>query len=590
MRASFFWRLYLGCVALIVLSTVSVELWTERLTDQDMRRDLFAAVRARTVLLADLARPALQGHDSGDLDARIVALGRDTGARLTLVRADGVVIADSERSPAVMDNHLHRPEIQDALEHGEGSAERLSDTTGVRYQYVARSVSDGATPLGFVRAAVPLSEIDRRIAELRSTFAWTAVVASGLAVVVALYFARRISAPLSAMTELAEGIARGDYRRVAMVDGADEIRRLSGAIGSMTAQLEGQLATITSDRNKLVAVLSSMVEGVIAVDGDERVLHLNAVAGRLLDIDPQQALGRRVWELTRVRPVCEILEAARASSAERHLECRARIGTGEVVLELRAAPLRDGSGALAGAVVALHDVTALRKLETMRRDFVANVSHELKTPLTAIRGMVETMLDDRAMPEETAKRFLERVREQSSRLTALVADLLTLARIESNEGRPERRLIDMRGVLRESSSRFSDVATRRGLVLTVELPKEPLVLLSDDESLRQIVDNLLDNACKYTPSGGRVTLRLARGEREATLEVQDTGIGIEARDQERVFERFYRVDKARSRELGGTGLGLAIVKHLAQSLNGRVSLESLVGRGSTFRVHLPFEA
>jgi two-component system phosphate regulon sensor histidine kinase PhoR len=223
----------------------------------------------------------------------------------------------------------------------------------------------------------------------------------------------------------------------------------------------------------------------------------------------------------------------------------------------------------------------------VRRDFVANVSHELKTPLTAIRGLVETLLDDQGMPQGTQQRFLEKIRDQSTRLSALVVDLLTLARIESNEQGLERRPLDVRRVARECAGRFSAIASERGLALDAELPGGPAFVRADEESLRQIVDNLLDNACKYTPGGGRVAVRVVESPGEVALEVQDTGIGIEARDQQRVFERFYRVDKARSRELGGTGLGLSIVKHLSLALGGRVSLDSAPGRGSTFRVHLP---
>ena len=262
-------------------------------------------------------------------------------------------------------------------------------------------------------------------------------------------------------------------------------------------------------------------------------------------------------------------------------------GRAQVEIELRASAIRDGAGELFGAVLVMHDVTELRRLENVRRDFVANVSHELKTPLTAIRGMIETMIDDPEMPKEMQSRFLDRVRDQSMRLSALVTDLLSLAKIEANEGRGERTLIDLRARLRDAVARFGDVAARKRITLALELPEDAATVQADEESLRQILDNLLDNACKYTPEGGHVWARIVRRPGELRCEVEDTGIGIEPADQARVFERFYRVDKARSRDLGGTGLGLSIVKHLANSLGGTVSLESAPGRGSTFRVHFP---
>jgi two-component system, OmpR family, phosphate regulon sensor histidine kinase PhoR len=593
MRASFFWRLYVPVVGLLLISTLAAGAWIERDVRRHMALDLEDSLRARAALLAELAERDLDVEGQGtapSLQSRLVALRREGDARLTVVRRDGAVAADSEKDPATMSNHLQRPEIQLAREHGEGLSERSSETTGVPYLYYARRIGPAGAEIGYARAAFPLDSIERRIASLRATVGGTGLAAVALAAAIALYFARRISAPLSRMTEVAEQIARGERSDVERIEGPDEIVRLSDAMRSMNDQLEERLSTITSDHNKLAAILSSMVEGLIAVDRDERVVHLNAAAARMLDVDPREAVGRRIWETTRVVAVSEILEAARSSAGEERRECRvtpAQAGRAEVALELRASPLYDHGGQLAGVVCMLHDVSALRKLETMRRDFVANVSHELKTPLTAIRGMVETVIEDPEMPRETERRFLDRVREQSLRLSALVTDLLTLARVESNEGRLELAPVDVVALAREAARRIGEACAASGLGFSAELPGGPEVLDSDEEALRQILDNLLDNARKYTPRGGRVTLRVASEAGETRLEVSDTGIGIAPEDQERVFERFYRVDKARSRELGGTGLGLSIVKHLAQSLGGRVSLTSELGRGSTFRVHLP---
>lgn len=590
MRASFFWRLYLGCVALILFSTVLLGLWFERTARADMSRDLDESLRGRLVLLEELAAAHWDAPLDPRFEARVRALGAESGVRLTIVRADGTVLADSERDPAAMENHAQRPEIEAARIAGEGSAQRDSDTVGRPYLYWARAAMRAGERVGFVRAAFPLDGIEARVSQLRRSTLWTALLAAAIALAFALYFARRVSRPLAATAELAERIARGDYTGVRPVEGADEIRRLSEAIRSMHEQLEERLSTITADRNKVLAILSGMVEGVIAVDREERIVHINSVAARLLDIAPERATGRRIWEVTRVTAVSSILEHVRKSGREQTDECKIAAtdaARAEVEIELRASPLRDAGGADAGAVVVLHDVTSLRRLESVRRDFVANVSHELKTPLTAIRGLVETMLDDPEMPVETGRRFLERIREQSLRLSTLVGDLLTLARIEANEERVERRALDLGALLRDCSSRFGELAARHGLALDTQLGALSRSVEGDEESLRQIVDNLLDNACKYTPAGGRVWLRVEQDDSETRIEVRDTGIGIAPRDQERVFERFYRVDKARSRELGGTGLGLSIVKHLVQTLGGRVSLESHVGRGSTFRVHLP---
>ena len=592
MRFSVFWKLASISVVSIVAATLIVALIAEHYARVDLDRELEGSLRAQTALLARVAEPALRGASDPGLEGHVRELGRETRERLTIVRADGTVLAESEHDPAEMDNHLRRPEIAQALLHGEGSSRRASATTGASYAYLARRVPLTGEPLlGVVRCAIDLAPIDQRVAHMRLLF----LVGGGATVLVALLLAllltRRFTAPLTAMTDAAEGIARGEYGRVPRFEGADEIARLAQAFDTMTVQLEERLATITDDRNRVLAILGSLVEGVVAIDRDERVVHINEVASNLLGALEQASVGRRVWEVTRVMPVCEILDRARRSAQEESAECQIAgdlAGRGDPrILELRASPLRDSGGALSGAVVVLHDVTALRKLENMRRDFVANVSHELKTPLTAIRALVETLLDDGEMKEATRLRFLEKIRDQSARLTVLVADLLTLARIESNEQASELRPIDVRASIRECVARFTPAAAQKQLTLEAALPEGEVNVRGDEESLRQIVDNLLDNACKYTPAGGRVAVRVARQGGEVGLEVQDNGIGIEQRDQERVFERFYRVDKARSRELGGTGRGLSIVKHLTLALGGRVSLESTPGKGSTFRVHLP---
>ncbi|MEO6708806.1 MAG: ATP-binding protein, partial [Planctomycetota bacterium] len=352
-------------------------------------------------------------------------------------------------------------------------------------------------------------------------------------------------------------------------------------------ELRERMETIVSDRNKLLAILGSMVEGVVAVDRDDRVVHMNEVAGRLLRASPHDSLGKRIWEVTRIVEVSEILEQARRRAGAADAEVHLAVSNGEARIELRASPLVDGSGALSGAVVVLNDVTDLRRLESLRRDFVANVSHELKTPLTAIRGLVETLIEDKSMEIATRERFHEKIRDQSTRLSSLVSDLLTIARVESQAMTLERKPLDLRATLRECEARFAPLCEAKGLTLELRAPPEPLVVQGDEESLRQIVDNLLDNALKYTPARGRIEVSARAREDEAVLEVSDTGIGIEPRDLERIFERFYRVDKARSRELGGTGLGLSIVKHLVHSLGGRVAVESKLGRGSTFRIVLP---
>lgn len=582
-----FWKLYLGFVAIVAVAAGAVLAWAADAESVERREATFARLERQAAVLASQSTAWLaDGNPISDVPADWSKLA---DARVTLIRPDGRVLFDSQRDARTMENHASRPEVVAALADGRGRALRPTALTDHDSFYVAQRVGPPAAPLGVVRLAAPA---ESRTGGARPLILGV-VAASAVAALAALLFgwtlARRFRAPLAATTDLAEAIARGDYRRSNTMYESAEMRRLSDAIATMTAQLEHRLEMMTVDRNKVLAILSSMVEGVVAVDQNERIVHINTVASKLLDADPASAVGRRIWEVTRIPAVQELLDRTRERGEPCSAECTLAAEPSNpsgAVIEMRAAPLRDGSG----AVLVLNDVTAFRKLENIRRDFVANVSHELKTPLTAIRALVETMIDDREMPEATLRRFLDKIRDQSMRLTTLVADLLTLARIESNVVTPERRTLDARAIVRECASRVGAVCEKKQITLSVEIPADPVLASADEESLRQIVDNLLDNACKYTPSGGSVWVRLERQEQTLELTVRDSGIGIDPRDCERVFERFYRVDKARSRELGGTGLGLSIVKHLVQALGGQVGLQSELGRGSTFRVRLPLAA
>ncbi|MBI4568632.1 MAG: PAS domain-containing protein, partial [Planctomycetes bacterium] len=399
----------------------------------------------------------------------------------------------------------------------------------------------------------------------------------GGSLVAAFLLAWRAARPIVSMSRAARRIAAGEYHRAVPVETRDEVGRLARAFNETVAELRRRIEGAEQDRQKVVAILGGMVEGVVAVDRGERVAHMNAVAGELLRVTPEAAIGRHLWEVARVSQLSEAVAEVLAGRGEQAREARLAGRPKETVIEVHASPLRGPTGSPVGAVLVLHDVTTLRRLEEVRRDFVANVSHELKTPLTAIRGLVETVLDDQAMDPETRGRFLSRVLAQTQRLTRLVADLLDLSRVESGEAPFERRRMDLSEPLRESVRRHAAWAADREIALAAECPPAPVAVEADPEAIRQILDNLLDNALGYTPAGGRVAARAAARGTEAVIEVSDTGIGIQAEHLDRIFERFYRVDKARSREAGGTGLGLSIVKHLAITLGGRVAVESVFG-------------
>jgi two-component system phosphate regulon sensor histidine kinase PhoR len=593
-----FWRLCAGYAVLIVVVTGVVGVLIETHAREAMLRDVRTLLASGAAYLRDTSAPWLApgappSIDPAGLQERVKHLGDESGTRLTVIRADGTVIADSSVDPAKLDNHAARPEVQKALASGSSTIQRFSRTTGADMIYAALRVPSEGPAAGVVRTGLPVALVDERIWELRGLVLIGAALAALVGLALGLIFARRLSAPVTEVIDAVEAISRGGYGHVESPRPGDEIGRIALAVNRMSEELRERLGTITADRNKVLAILGSMVEGVVAVDGEERVVHMNAVAGRLLGTAPGDSVGRRIWEVTRAVEIPRILELARESGEASGTAELGLDGSAERrVIELAASPLLDASGLRSGAVVVLHDVTELRRLEQVRRDFVANVSHELKTPLTAIRGLVETLIDDEAMQPATARRFAVKIRDQAQRLSALVTDLLTLARVEAADDSDsrERRALDLRGPLRECAARFAPLCTEKSVRLALEIPERPIHVRADEEDLRQIAGNLLDNAIKYTPSGGLVELRVVPGRNEVLIEVADTGIGIEPRHQDRIFERFYRVDKARSRELGGTGLGLSIVKHQVLALEGSISLSSTPGHGSTFRVRLPLAA
>ena len=594
MRPRTVWKLLAVYLALLGLSA----LWTDSVLRGGAReaaifeheRSLFYTAERLRDRVAPLLSEPDQVRANAAMQQRVAQLGQTDHLRLTVIAADGRVLADTDEDPVRMANHLDRPEVREALEQGRGRALRYSATLGRRILYVAVPIEGAGRRAGVARAAISIAELEAELDKLSRVVWGGALLAALFGLGAGLYFAHRTRQSLDHMALAAEAIAHGDYAAARPYARSAELGRLASALDAMAGVLRARVEAFESDRSKVLAILASMVEGVIAVDSSERVVHMNAVAGRLLRVAPTAAEGRRIWEVTRAVEISRLLEAARQGGRELSGEVRLPAAGGTTpgrLIELRASPLRGAGDDIAGAVVVLHDVSELRRLEAVRRDFVANVSHELKTPLTAIRGLTETLLDDDQMDPVTRASFLERIRDQVGRLSSLVGDLLTLARIESQEAPPERVLIDLRGPLRDCAARFAAVCERKRLELSLLLPEEPVQALADEESLRQILDNLTDNAVKYTPPGGRVRLSLERRDDQTLIEVRDTGIGIEPRDQERIFERFYRVDRARSRELGGTGLGLSIVKHLVLALDGEIGLESQPGAGSSFRVTLP---
>jgi two-component system phosphate regulon sensor histidine kinase PhoR len=412
------------------------------------------------------------------------------------------------------------------------------------------------------------------------------VAAAGVVAVLGLsaWIARQSTRPLRALMEAAEGVGAGAAGRRVFPESRDEVGQLGRAFNQMSERLADRIARLEEDRQQLRTILGGMVEGVVALDAEQRILFANDRATELLELPAQATVGRRFWEVVRHRPLLDVVRRA----LDRPEASRAELTwNGPVTRSLTVHAARLPGPPPRGAVLVLHDTSELRRLERLRQEFVANVSHELKTPLSVIKANVETLLLGAVEDAEHRGRFLDRIAHQSDRLHALILDLLSLARLESGDELFELHAVPVVAVLRACLERHRPRAEAHGQILTLEGDGTDPAVWADGEALDQIFDNLVDNAVKYTPAGGRIRVGWRPEGDQLCVEVSDTGIGIPEADLPRVFERFYRVDKARSRELGGTGLGLAIVKHLVQAMNGSVRAASTLGQGTTFTVCLP---
>ena len=587
LRSRFLWQLFAGYAVLILLSSIVAGFMISRRVEQDALDDIRQSLEAQAVFLAESASPYLEDFADPLFQDQVRVLGQKVPARLTVIKADGKIVADSDEKPSQMDNHADRPEIIAARSNGIGTATRFSDTLGMRMMYLALAVRSQGQLAGYVRTALPLSAIDKRLNQLRSAIGLGAGLSAIVALLLGLFLTNHFVKPLSSMISVADSMSRGDYGKRLPETRNDEIGELGKALNRMAQSCSDRTDTINADRNKLSAILSGMAEGVVAVSQDDRVVHMNEAAGKLLGANPEECINKPIWQVTHVREVSEILGDTLRDGKDFQKNLRIATPSLDKFIELHASPLHDGQGNLIGAVAVLHDLSELHRLEMVRREFVANASHELKTPITAIRGLVETLIDDKDLDLSKRDSFLNRIKDQSMRLSSVVSDLLNLSRLESESNELEDHHLDLRRVIVDSVKTFAAIGEERGITLETQVPQSPVKIKGDEEAISQVLSNLLDNALKYTSRGGQIWARLEVQGDDAVISVQDTGIGIEPRDQDRIFERFYRVDKARSRELGGTGLGLSIVKHIAITHNGRVTVDSIPGTGSTFRVFLP---
>ncbi len=581
MRISLFWKLSLSTLLLLALVLLAADLLAARLLRADYINKGFEQLES-LMQLAERRPPLLD--NSEELRAWTAWMGQ-SGARVTVIAADGSVLADSRHDPVTMENHAGRPEVQQALQRGEGRAVRHSDTIGRDLLYLARRAKPAPEkPAVVLRLALPLAEIDAALAELRWRLLLVSLVILLLAGSVSFLVSRRLTRRIDELQRFANRVAEGDFRPVAAEREGDELAALARSLNQTAAHLNETINTLTEERNRSAAVLGSMVEGVAVIGADERVVSCNHAFCQGVGADTADCIGRPLLEIIRQSDLVALIR--RALTARNTLRGEATLGSARPrAFDVTVAPVE--AAGTTGVVLVLHDITELRHLERIRRDFVANVSHEFKTPLTAIQGFAETLLGGALEDAQNSRRFLEIVRDHAARLGRLTDDLLKLSQIEAGKLDLDLRPVAVADLIESCVETTKLKAAQKQLGLVVDCPADLPSIRGDSNRLGEVLQNLLDNAVQYTPAGGRITVRAARPEGQVVISVSDTGIGIPQADQERIFERFYRVDAARSREVGGTGLGLSIARHLVEAHGGRITVESEVGRGSTFSVYLP---
>jgi two-component system, OmpR family, phosphate regulon sensor histidine kinase PhoR len=579
-------KLFLVSIALIAASVAAADAYltptiANRLTEST-RYGLLA--RARLVAREASSFTEASSGDFAAWDALADSLGRAADARVTFIRADGVVLGDSDVALADvqrMDNHATRAEVVLALASGEGTAERTSVTLAQPMMYVAVPFERDGRVAGVARVAEPLSHVEAAKSDVRRLIWLGSALALALAMVLSNAVAKRMSAAVGELTGAARRMAEGDLQVRTRRSGDDELSELGHALDRLAGSLATTLGELRAERDLQKRILEAMHEGVVVVDRDGRVVLVNPAlrATLLLGAD---AVGKLLIETMRHADLATLVDRAREAADDVPLEIELP-GIKPRRMLVQAAPL---SGDDQGMLLVFVDVTELRRLESLRRDFVANASHELRTPIAAVRSATETLQSGALGDPVAANRFLDIIERNAQRLQSLVEDMLELSKLESNEFKLKRERVELQRVVPIVLALFRERAEKKGVRLAAELAPTLPAVEGDWRALEHVLSNLVDNAVKYCPSGTRILVSAAGDDSRVRLVVSDNGPGIAAEHLPRVFERFYRVDAGRSRELGGTGLGLSIVKHMVDTMRGKVSVESAVGKGSTFTVSL----
>jgi two-component system phosphate regulon sensor histidine kinase PhoR len=586
-RRRLLWQLFPSYLLITLISLLAASWYASEAMRHFFLDQTATDLKARAALLEKQIMGLLSPLQKNAVDLICKEAGRLSATRITVILPDGTVIGDSRETPRLMDNHANRPEVIPALAGQTGKSLRFSKTLMQRMLYVALPIKDRKSVVAVLRTSLPATTVETEIRSIQLKIALGGCIIALLAAGISWVISRRISRPIEQMKNGAEQFAGGDLSHRLASPATEEMAGLAEAMNQMAAQLDNRIETISRQRNQLETVLASMLEGVIAVDSDECIVSINRAAAQLFENEPANCQGKSIEEVIRSPAMQQFIRRSLRNKSPTEEDITV-FQNEERVIDVKGSPLLDANQNQIGALMVFYDVTQLRRLENMRRDFVANVSHEIKTPLTAIKGFVETLQQGKVDKAEENQRFLGIIQKHVDRLNSIIEDLLALSRIEKED---ERKEIDFRQVKIEDTFKAAiqlcrPKAEEKKIRIDLDCEKDATAIF-DPDLIEQAVVNLLDNALKYSEPQSTVLLESHQQNSELIISVQDHGIGIAQKHLPRLFERFYRVDKARSRNMGGTGLGLAIVKHIADAHGGYVTVDSKLGEGSRFSIHLP---
>jgi two-component system, OmpR family, phosphate regulon sensor histidine kinase PhoR len=579
---------YLLVIAVIVFLMGTLFVWfLNYFYMQNLRENLYNQARLTAVLIEEMA-----GRNAGpeEIDNLSKTLGRELNIRITLIDEHGAVLADSAENPANMENHGSRPEIIEALEQDKGIATRYSTTLDEQMFYLAIPLEvsfteESSDSRAALRLALPLMAINRVISSFFLYILAALLISSVVALVTAVIISSRITGPIEKISNASREIAKGNFYPDLEVSGKDELSGLADNINKMGQALDKKIAQVVFEKNKFETVVSSMTSGIIFVDSDLKVELVNPAAEELFDVEKAKVIGSPVQNTVRYYALYENLKTVWLDGKPRMLEMNLYYPR-SAVLETYILPVVDADNKASGILLVFYEVTHLRSLEKMRSDFVANVSHELRTPLTTVRGYTETILSEDLSTDQLMD-FLKIIDRETKRLSGLLDELLDLSRIENEKGFVRKEKIDLGSLVNEATERVEELAQQKNFKISYQGFNLNLKIMGNHEWLCQALVNILENSIKHGNPGGRIMIKMQPEGDNALVEISDNGPGIPESDLPYIFERFYRVDKSRSRKSGSTGLGLSIVKHIMEAHGAEYSIESIPDQGTTFRFFLP---